>query len=193
MTLPGEAIVHDPQGATMVFVYFPDQRRVYSRRVEVGTVYGTEVEIKSGLSGDGVAGAGGTGQAAGRQSAVTPARRRRGKPMNPSQSFSALPHGYRHPDGAWRSVLESMLSDDAADGRSEHHHPPGIGAGGLPRRHFRAGGEAGHPKAGRAHLQVPGGAQAEDVFHQPARAGVHQRGAGGQRQGRPGFLGQAAP
>ena len=51
MTLPGDAIVHDPQGASMVFVYFPDQGRVYSRRVDVGTVYGTEVEIKSGLNG----------------------------------------------------------------------------------------------------------------------------------------------
>jgi multidrug efflux pump subunit AcrA (membrane-fusion protein) len=50
-TLPGDAIVHDPQGASVVFVYFPDQGRVYSRRVEPGTVYGTEVEIKNGLSG----------------------------------------------------------------------------------------------------------------------------------------------
>ncbi len=50
-TLAGDAIVHDPQGASIVFVYFPDQGRVYSRRVEVGTVYGTEVEIKTGLSG----------------------------------------------------------------------------------------------------------------------------------------------
>jgi multidrug efflux pump subunit AcrA (membrane-fusion protein) len=51
MTLPGDAIVHDPQGASIVFVYFPDQGRVYSRSVEVGTVYGTEIEIRSGLSG----------------------------------------------------------------------------------------------------------------------------------------------
>jgi len=51
MTLAGDAIVHDPQGATIVFVYFPGQGRVYSRSVEVGTVYGTEVEIKKGLSG----------------------------------------------------------------------------------------------------------------------------------------------
>jgi RND family efflux transporter MFP subunit len=51
MTVPGDAIVHDPQGASVVFVYFPDQRRVYSRRVEPGTVYGTEVEIRSGLAG----------------------------------------------------------------------------------------------------------------------------------------------
>jgi RND family efflux transporter MFP subunit len=51
MTVPGDAIVHDPQGASTVFVYFPDQGRVYSRRVELGTVYDTEVEIKNGLSG----------------------------------------------------------------------------------------------------------------------------------------------
>jgi multidrug efflux pump subunit AcrA (membrane-fusion protein) len=51
MTVPGDAIVHDPQGATMIFVYFPDQGRVYSRRVEVGAAYGTELEIKNGLSG----------------------------------------------------------------------------------------------------------------------------------------------
>jgi multidrug efflux pump subunit AcrA (membrane-fusion protein) len=51
MTVPGDAIVHDPQGASTVFVYFPDQGRVYSRRVELGTVYGAEVEIKNGLSG----------------------------------------------------------------------------------------------------------------------------------------------
>jgi multidrug efflux pump subunit AcrA (membrane-fusion protein) len=49
LTLPSQAIVRDPQGAPVVFVYFPDQRRVYSRRVEVGSVRGTQVEIKSGL------------------------------------------------------------------------------------------------------------------------------------------------
>jgi multidrug efflux pump subunit AcrA (membrane-fusion protein) len=52
VTLPGDAIVRDPQGATIVFVYFPDQKRVYSKRVETGTVFGKEVEIKSGLAGD---------------------------------------------------------------------------------------------------------------------------------------------
>ncbi len=51
MTLPGESVVHDPQGATLVFVYFPEQHRVYSKRVETGTVYGTQVQIKSGLTG----------------------------------------------------------------------------------------------------------------------------------------------
>src|SRR5512139_484694 len=52
MTLPGEAIVRDDQGATMVFVYFPEQRRVYSKRVKIGAFRGTEMEIKEGLSGD---------------------------------------------------------------------------------------------------------------------------------------------
>jgi RND family efflux transporter MFP subunit len=52
MTLPGEAIVRDDQGATMVFVYFPEQQRVYSKRVKIGEFRGTEVEIKEGLSGN---------------------------------------------------------------------------------------------------------------------------------------------
>jgi RND family efflux transporter MFP subunit len=49
-TLPIEAIVRDPQGATMVYVYFPDQKRVYARRVETGGVSGREIEIKRGLT-----------------------------------------------------------------------------------------------------------------------------------------------
>ncbi|MGA1998256.1 MAG: efflux RND transporter periplasmic adaptor subunit [Bryobacteraceae bacterium] len=52
MTLPGESVVHDPQSATVVFVYFPEHKRVYSKRVETGTVYGREIQIKSGLEGD---------------------------------------------------------------------------------------------------------------------------------------------
>jgi RND family efflux transporter MFP subunit len=52
VTLPGEAVVRDPQGATQVFVYYPDQKRVYTKRVEVGAVVNRDVEIKSGLSGD---------------------------------------------------------------------------------------------------------------------------------------------
>jgi RND family efflux transporter MFP subunit len=52
MTLPAEAIVCDPQGATVVFVYYPDQGRVYAKRVEMGTVYGRDFAIKSGLSGN---------------------------------------------------------------------------------------------------------------------------------------------
>ena len=52
LTIPGEAIVHDPQGAPTVFVYFPDRKRVYAHKIEVGPPIGTEVEIHSGLHGD---------------------------------------------------------------------------------------------------------------------------------------------
>ena len=52
MTLPGSSIVHDAQGATIVYVYFPDRKCVYSRRVTVGTLYDHEIEIKAGLAGD---------------------------------------------------------------------------------------------------------------------------------------------
>ena len=34
LTIPGEAVVPDPQGAPMVYVYSPDRKRVYGRRVE---------------------------------------------------------------------------------------------------------------------------------------------------------------
>src|SRR5271157_2620476 len=51
LTIPGEAVVPDPQGAPNVFVYYADRRRVYGRRVEVGPPVGNEVEIRSGLSG----------------------------------------------------------------------------------------------------------------------------------------------
>lgn len=52
MTLPAETILRDPQGATIVFVHYPEQGRVYAKRVETGVVYGREIAIKSGLSGD---------------------------------------------------------------------------------------------------------------------------------------------
>lgn len=52
LTVPGEAIVRDPEGATRVFVYDPGEGRVYGRRVQVGSVYGREIEIGSGLEGD---------------------------------------------------------------------------------------------------------------------------------------------
>ncbi|WP_305047094.1 efflux RND transporter periplasmic adaptor subunit [Geoalkalibacter sp.] len=50
-TLPGEAVVRDPQGATQVFVYYPDQQRVYAKRVEIGAAAGRDIEIRSGLEG----------------------------------------------------------------------------------------------------------------------------------------------
>jgi multidrug efflux pump subunit AcrA (membrane-fusion protein) len=52
VTLPGDAVVRDPQGATQVYVYYPDQKRVYTKRVEIGAVVNKDVEIKSGLSGN---------------------------------------------------------------------------------------------------------------------------------------------
>ena len=51
-TVPTEAIVRDPQGATLVYVYFPQQKRVYARRVQVGRVYDREVAIESGVGRD---------------------------------------------------------------------------------------------------------------------------------------------
>ena len=52
LTVPVEAIVRDPQGATMVYVYYPDRQRVYAKRVETGAMHGKEIEIKQGLAGD---------------------------------------------------------------------------------------------------------------------------------------------
>jgi len=52
LTLPAEAIVHDPQGAANVYVYNSDRKRVYARKVDVGPPIGAEVEIHSGLKGN---------------------------------------------------------------------------------------------------------------------------------------------
>jgi len=52
LTLPPEAIVHDPQGAPNVYVYNSERKRVYAHRVDVGPPVGAEVQIRSGLRGD---------------------------------------------------------------------------------------------------------------------------------------------
>jgi len=52
LTAPLEAIVRDPQSATMVYVYYPEQKRVYAKRVEIGAPRERDLEIRSGLSGD---------------------------------------------------------------------------------------------------------------------------------------------
>ena len=52
ITLPGSAIVRDARGVTQVFVVPPGQNRAYGRRVDVGTMMGNEVEIRSGLTGN---------------------------------------------------------------------------------------------------------------------------------------------
>ncbi len=46
------AVTRDPQGASLVFQYFPEQGKVYSKRVELGTLLGTSVQIRSGLTGE---------------------------------------------------------------------------------------------------------------------------------------------
>jgi RND family efflux transporter MFP subunit len=50
ITVPGEAIVHDAEGATLVFLYRPADRRVYGRRVGVGAPIDQELEITDGLA-----------------------------------------------------------------------------------------------------------------------------------------------
>ena len=52
LTIPAEAVVPDPQGAPVVYVYSPERKRIYARRIEVGAPIGSEVEILSGLRGD---------------------------------------------------------------------------------------------------------------------------------------------
>lgn len=51
-TLPAEAVVRDPQGAPTVFVYYPDQKRVYAKRVTLGSLHDKEIDIKGGITGD---------------------------------------------------------------------------------------------------------------------------------------------
>jgi multidrug efflux pump subunit AcrA (membrane-fusion protein) len=41
--------VRDAEGATLVFVYAPAEKRVYSRRVAVGSPIDREIEITQGL------------------------------------------------------------------------------------------------------------------------------------------------
>lgn len=49
LTVPGNAIVRDARGVTLVYVYYPAQQRVFARRVDIGGFIGNEVQIKSGL------------------------------------------------------------------------------------------------------------------------------------------------
>jgi RND family efflux transporter MFP subunit len=52
LCLPLSAIVRDPQGATQVYQYFPDQGRVYAKRIETGSALGSSVQVRCGLTGD---------------------------------------------------------------------------------------------------------------------------------------------
>src|SRR5258708_14433706 len=49
LTLPGQSLVRDPQGVPQVFVYFPNEKRVYARRVTAGGVMGQDVQITDGV------------------------------------------------------------------------------------------------------------------------------------------------
>jgi hypothetical protein len=49
LTLPGSSIVRDPQGATQVYIYFPNERRVYGRRVTTAGITGQDVQITNGI------------------------------------------------------------------------------------------------------------------------------------------------
>jgi multidrug efflux pump subunit AcrA (membrane-fusion protein) len=49
LTLPGQSLVHDPQGAPQVFVYFPNEKRVYAKRVTTGEVMDRDVQIVDGV------------------------------------------------------------------------------------------------------------------------------------------------
>src|SRR5580704_8809119 len=49
LTLPGQSLVRDPQGAPQVFVYFPNEKRVYAKRVTAGEVMDRDVQIIDGV------------------------------------------------------------------------------------------------------------------------------------------------
>jgi membrane fusion protein (multidrug efflux system) len=51
LTVPGASVVRDADGATLVYVYYPNEHRAYGKRVTIGSVYDREVEVTSGLSG----------------------------------------------------------------------------------------------------------------------------------------------
>jgi multidrug efflux pump subunit AcrA (membrane-fusion protein) len=49
LTIPGEAITHDAQGAPIVYVYNAERKRVYAHKIDVGAPVGAEMEIRSGV------------------------------------------------------------------------------------------------------------------------------------------------
>jgi multidrug efflux pump subunit AcrA (membrane-fusion protein) len=51
LTIPGDAFLRDAQGASMVYVYFPERGRVYARRAQPGAPTGKELEVH-GLNGN---------------------------------------------------------------------------------------------------------------------------------------------
>ncbi len=49
LTLPGTSIALDPQGATQVYVYFPNEKKVYARRVVTAGISGQDIQIVDGI------------------------------------------------------------------------------------------------------------------------------------------------
>jgi RND family efflux transporter MFP subunit len=49
LTLPGTSIVRDPQGATQVYVYFPNEKKVYARRVVTAGIIAQDIQIVDGI------------------------------------------------------------------------------------------------------------------------------------------------
>jgi multidrug efflux pump subunit AcrA (membrane-fusion protein) len=49
LTLPGQSLMRDPQGAPQVFVYFPNEKRVYAKRVTAGEVMDRDVQVVDGV------------------------------------------------------------------------------------------------------------------------------------------------
>jgi RND family efflux transporter MFP subunit len=49
LTLPGTSIARDPQGATQVYVYFPNEKKVYARRVVTAGIIGQDIQIVDGI------------------------------------------------------------------------------------------------------------------------------------------------
>lgn len=49
LTLPGASIVRDPQGATQVYLYFSNEKRVYARRVVTAGITGQDIQIVDGI------------------------------------------------------------------------------------------------------------------------------------------------
>ncbi|MGA8671517.1 MAG: efflux RND transporter periplasmic adaptor subunit [Terracidiphilus sp.] len=52
LTVPTVAVVRDPRGLPLVYVYDDSRQRVFARRVELGDLIGGEVELRSGLRPD---------------------------------------------------------------------------------------------------------------------------------------------
>jgi multidrug efflux pump subunit AcrA (membrane-fusion protein) len=50
LTLPATSIMLDPRGATFVYVYFPNDKRVYAKRVTAGAITRQDIQIVDGIN-----------------------------------------------------------------------------------------------------------------------------------------------